>query len=514
MEGPRDYARIVCSAPFTFLIGPEHTKITIQSGLAHHVSQPLDHLMNNGQTRESKHRIVLLEDEDPETFIAFCEYAYTGDYTVPPSGARPVGNPRGKDRDGEQERHNRVASPVSVNSGPFKGHSRRGSDWFSENVPPPVPSPPPRSVGSLAGDAGAEREGYNDGNDDSALSKDGPEDAGDKELGSESKGDDAEGPEDGATSAAAEPQAFNAPGSSRKNKKNKRRQRAGESRENITPSLTPPWTPPEKPAEEVQAQVEDRTPPAMEVAASTTMVNDWEQAVVSTAADEDELLERRMRPVIDTSFVDEPRPETMDEGRKGNLWDGFVSLDYADHRSSRENTQAGLGPRPSPTHCAMGSAQTDNIPYLVFHAKVYVFATRYLIPALAQLCLRKLHHDLVNLSFPAPGSEYDDEEGVALTTAKGRMVLALLHFTYTKTARLEPISPTSATQLRDNELRKLVCHYAACKVRALAEYCPPWDGTMPLPADGKGNDSIARQGLQGVLDSTTELASDLVYRMM
>lgn len=41
--------------------------------------------MNNGHTRESKHRIAVLEDEEVETFVAFCEYAYTCDYTTPPS---------------------------------------------------------------------------------------------------------------------------------------------------------------------------------------------------------------------------------------------------------------------------------------------------------------------------------------------------------------------------------------------------------------------------------------------
>ncbi|KAJ6105222.1 hypothetical protein N7523_010032 [Penicillium sp. IBT 18751x] len=45
--------------------------------------------MNNGHTRESKHRIAVLEDEDVETFVAFCEYAYTGDYTSA-SAAGPV----------------------------------------------------------------------------------------------------------------------------------------------------------------------------------------------------------------------------------------------------------------------------------------------------------------------------------------------------------------------------------------------------------------------------------------
>ncbi|KAF3898280.1 hypothetical protein GY631_1152 [Trichophyton interdigitale] len=83
VPGP-DYRSIINSPQFTFLIGPGHSKVTIQSGLAKHVSPRLDGLMNNGHTRESRHRIAVLEDEDVETFTGFCEFAYTGDYTVPP----------------------------------------------------------------------------------------------------------------------------------------------------------------------------------------------------------------------------------------------------------------------------------------------------------------------------------------------------------------------------------------------------------------------------------------------
>ncbi|KAJ6105223.1 hypothetical protein N7523_010033 [Penicillium sp. IBT 18751x] len=38
---------------------------------------------------------------------------------------------------------------------------------------------------------------------------------------------------------------------------------------------------------------------------------------------------------------------------------------------------------------------SNDLPYLTFHAKVYVFATRHLIPALAWLCLQKLHRNLL-----------------------------------------------------------------------------------------------------------------------
>lgn len=54
--------------------------------------------MNNGHTRESKHRIAVLEDEEVEVFTAFTQYAYTGNYTVPeqktePPSAQPASTP-------------------------------------------------------------------------------------------------------------------------------------------------------------------------------------------------------------------------------------------------------------------------------------------------------------------------------------------------------------------------------------------------------------------------------------
>jgi hypothetical protein len=98
------------------------------------------------------------------------------------------------------------------------------------------------------------------------------------------------------------------------------------------------------------------------------------------------------------------------------------------------------------------------------------------------------------------------------------MVLNLVHYVYTKTARLEPISPTSATQLRENELRRLVVHYAACKVKDLAKYHSPDDSATATPSlrpvEVERAETSAPRSLRSLLDMTTELASDLVYRMM
>ena len=66
-----------------------------------------------------------------------------------------------------------------------------------------------------------------------------------------------------------------------------------------------------------------------------------------------------------------------------------------------------------------------------------------------------------------------------------------------------------------------MAHYAACKVTDLAKYSPPMKsmlGSPPArPVDGSQGDSnsyVFNRSLRGLLDSTTELASDLVFRMM
>jgi hypothetical protein len=207
--------------------------------------------------------------------------------------------------------------------------------------------------------------------------------------------------------------------------------------------------------------------------------------------------------MIDTSFatqrISAPR-------RKGvSSWDEFASLEYF-HQT------------PSPPAEAESEVA---VPYILFHAKVYVFATRYLISGLAQLCLKKLHRQL--LDYPLiPPSENEhgdlDETEANKFDAHARMFLDVLRYTYNKTNRFEPESQTSATLLRESELRKLVAQYAACKMRELAFYVP---ASIPVPSSpthgpGSGVSAIAGPGggLRELLDSIPALASYLVFRMM
>lgn len=508
---------IIHSPPFTFLVGANHTQLTVQSGLARHVSKPLDHLMSSGQTRESKHHIAVLEEEDVETFVAFCEYAYTGDYRVPPPGSReeeqepaPVKNPF-KGVFSEE--------PVSPSASPFAPpvHKHAGSAQDREHERPD-------DYGLHYGEE-APRAAYS--NDGYSVNTAPPEDS-----IAHPHSEQATYPEEvkeqqpvTPTAEGGDPWDSNAGASAAKGKKGKKnkkdKKQKATSMGEPTSRLTPPSTPPPEYPDIVQ------DPPAVETAeeqdvwdqvpadpadnAASGMADTWKptQSTAPTPPEEEEQdktekneMNREYEqgaetgPMIDNSFARQHFSNHHEAGI--SLWDEFAAMDYVDPHAF-EKTR--------PPSALSTQSRRPGLPYLIFHAKLYVFATRYLIPALAQLCLRKLHRDLLLLAFP--GDAQADEQ---ITTLKARMVLDLLHYTYTTTTRLEPISPTSATQLRDNELRRLVIHYAACKVRDLAKYCPPTEPTVGSPSSWPEKPSA--RGLRALMDTTSELASDLVYRMM
>ncbi|KAI9373183.1 hypothetical protein BJX61DRAFT_533360 [Aspergillus egyptiacus] len=498
MDSGRDFRSIINSEPFTFLVGPNHTKLTIQTGLTRHVSGPLDHLMNSGQTRESKHQIAVLEDEDVETFVAFCEYAYTGDYSVPPPGQR--------EDEKEQDFHNN----------PFKG-------MFSGND-----GGAPPTVGSVSSSCKS-MEGLNRTHEDSFWEdENGEADGG---TGDELAGDLSQktpqedefewyplstshqsmGP---ATPPRVWDQSPTPPADvSVSSRRGRRRYRDTADEQGAiqdhAPTLTPPCTPPGAARlGSVKHSVPNSTGSLHNLDRnsrsdhSITQFDDWGHMKMDEHRSEPDNHQQVKdtspeRPVIDTSFAN--RRFSPGHGNGTSLWDKFASIDKADSRSSfsqdrKTNPLPGFG-----------------LPYLIFHAKLYVFATRFLIPDLAHLCLRKLHRDLLDMEFPDSDHESQYGEQFVLTTTKARMVVDLLSYTYTRTTRLEPITSTSATQLRDNELRRLVVHYAACKVRDLAEYCPPTEpiGGFPLCLE-----KPSARGFRALLDTLPELASDLIYRMI
>lgn len=114
-------------------------------------------------------------------------------------------------------------------------------------------------------------------------------------------------------------------------------------------------------------------------------------------------------------------------------------------------------------------ASFSSNPDILFHAKLYVFATKYLIEPLRQQCLRSLHRDLSVFS---------------LNPENRTLIFDLLGFTYANTGRLEAGGRSA--------LRDLVIHYIACEIRTLAD-------------DKK---------LYEVLDSDAEIGSDLVMKLV
>lgn len=446
--------------------------------------------MNNGETRESKVRIAVLEDEEVEVFVAFCEYAYTSDYTVPPLAT-------------DQE-------PPQM-SDQWMNMIRESNASF---VPPPVPSPP------------LERSHSKEGAQNDKSRMEGTEDAVDKvEQPQEEIGNEGNPP----TPQEEEPFSLGTPEkkNKKKAKKDKKKQKVGAVflEEPAAGGLTPPSTPPPE-VKEGTAQEETTKEEAAEETTKEEADDDvaietdpgesdwWDQPVSprtrndTTGREEkkeeqdEKSKKQRNVPIIDTSFATQPISARRAKGM--SVWDEFAGLEYVHEPPTMYDPSMRL---PS------SNAQ---VPYLVFHAKVYVFATRYLIPGLAQLCLKKLHRDLLDFSLnPDSG---DDEKEANNFEARVKMILDLLQYTYSKTARFEPVCQTSATLLRESELRRLVTQYAACKMRELAAYTP---ASMPMPTSpshgpGSGVNVVAARGggLRELLDTTTELASDLVYRMM
>jgi hypothetical protein len=76
------------SHQFTFFIGQEGKPIVVHAAAIAATSPQLDALINGGMA-ESEKRCARIENIQVEDFIRFCEYAYRGDYTVPPCEILP-----------------------------------------------------------------------------------------------------------------------------------------------------------------------------------------------------------------------------------------------------------------------------------------------------------------------------------------------------------------------------------------------------------------------------------------
>ncbi|CAI7600275.1 unnamed protein product [Penicillium pancosmium] len=108
-------------------------------------------------------------------------------------------------------------------------------------------------------------------------------------------------------------------------------------------------------------------------------------------------------------------------------------------------------------------------PDFLAHAKIYVFATRYLVDPLKEQCLKSLHRDLCSFSLHKETTTY---------------ILDLLEYTYEQTSRQEPDGCYS--------IRMLVILYISCEMPTLIE-----------------NTRFRR-----ILDEHGEMASDLVLKLV
>lgn len=85
MPGNDFYSRIIESPVFTFAIGEEKVPVIIHTELVEAHSRVF-YRMTEKREKDSLSAILRLRDVDVDTFIAFCEYIYSGTYTVPNPG--------------------------------------------------------------------------------------------------------------------------------------------------------------------------------------------------------------------------------------------------------------------------------------------------------------------------------------------------------------------------------------------------------------------------------------------
>ncbi|KAJ5777065.1 hypothetical protein N7520_000311 [Penicillium odoratum] len=556
MDSPDDQITSESSV-WTFFLGPERNKQTIHSELARHVSPELAKFVKEKSVvKDSKvgsGSVVTLEEFDAETFAAFWAYTYRGDYKVPKPPV-PRGEKDKKRHYGYSQSYKDMARVLSLGiyvlgsattcSITTSGIRRVEPQPQIQFQPEPEPQPEqqPAEQETLTEAAADERSAEN--------TPATPEDNGsynenvvpvEAEAQLEPEAEVEMDPTPVMDNDAWDSPKAETNKKAKKGKKKKGKNQASEFTEEAPVNFTPPSTPPPETQADADATLdvpeqsfanpdwnESTAPeseptydipapaepaPEPEQVAETEQPTEWEQEEYAQGTPqeqwEEEVEEEAQvpsKPSIDMSFAKQSQADSSPRTPGLSLWDEFAALQYNDEHT----------PTSTP------SETTHKVPYLTFHAKVYVFATRFLIPSLAQLCLRKLHRDLLSLALedtdatPIPDSQPLGD----LAELQAPMVLDLLRYAYTHTERLEPISETVATQIRENELRRLVVHYASCRLKALARYHSPGDseaGTpavRPMDAKVERADNGPPRNLRVLLDKTPELASDVVFRMM
>ncbi|KAL1970388.1 hypothetical protein VTN77DRAFT_5548 [Rasamsonia byssochlamydoides] len=151
----------------------------------------------------------------------------------------------------------------------------------------------------------------------------------------------------------------------------------------------------------------------------------------------------------------ESAPEPSGNGHPHNDDTGDTNNHVHEAETMAENSLPVVSPQPEPVQQIPNEVwdtlefvepsppPPDRPAALTFHAKVYNFATRYLIKSLRNLCLSYLYREMCQ--FPVAGENLRD-------------VFDLVQYTYAHTNMDEPWG---------SQLRGLVAHYVACKADVL-----------------------------------------------
>ncbi|KAI1638676.1 hypothetical protein F4809DRAFT_240424 [Biscogniauxia mediterranea] len=77
-----EYKQIMASRPFRIIVGADKKEFMIHADLLSNLSKPLGALVNN-QMKESNTGVAEWPEVEEETFVRFCQFAYTGGYDEP-----------------------------------------------------------------------------------------------------------------------------------------------------------------------------------------------------------------------------------------------------------------------------------------------------------------------------------------------------------------------------------------------------------------------------------------------
>ncbi|KAK6087793.1 hypothetical protein SCUP234_01432 [Seiridium cupressi] len=136
------YREIAQSKPFRFIVGTHHREFFMHADLVASMSKVLNVTVNgscNGAAKfeEALTNVAVWEDIDEDTFVRFCEFAYTGDYQA----ASPI-KPEGTVRNGRcasTRRYEIFLDTLLTRSAMIEHDADVLAEYISQDVPVPAP---------------------------------------------------------------------------------------------------------------------------------------------------------------------------------------------------------------------------------------------------------------------------------------------------------------------------------------------------------------------------------------